>query len=268
MTVQEFLDNWNGKSIDFDGAFGAQCMDLALQYNQDIVKAPRLIGDAVDVWTTYPQDFYDKVPNTPDNFPQLGDIVIWGTAIGQFGHIAVCQKGDSVSFTSLDQNWNGVSHCEYVTHNYNAVLGWIRPKAQTPTQETLDSLRQARDNNWNLYQGELQKNTALSDQISSLSKDNEGKQQAINGLNAKITDLTALLQKDSSADYDLGVKVLDLEHQQSTLQSELQAIASSLNAKDTTQETILQAITDLQGVNGVKKNGGILEWFQNLFGKK
>lgn len=135
MTIQEFFDKWNGQGCDYDGYYGDQCMDLANQYNQDVVGAPRLTGNAVDVWTTYPQQAYGRINNTPDGVPQEGDIIIWGTSIGQYGHIAVFKSGDSNSFTSFDQNWPLNSVCHFQPHNYSGVLGWLRPKQASASPE-------------------------------------------------------------------------------------------------------------------------------------
>lgn len=142
MTTQEFFDKYNGQSIDFDGFYGSQCADEFLQYNQDVVNAPRVYGNAVDIWSNYNPGFYDRIENTPDNFPQFGDVIIWGTGIGTFGHIAIVKEANINSFISLDQNWNNVQHCQFITHNYNAVLGWIRPKTQAPvpTPNVLEGL--------------------------------------------------------------------------------------------------------------------------------
>lgn len=135
MTTQEFLDKYTGVGIDWDGFYGNQCMDEFLQYNQDVVHAPRVFGNAKDVWNTYPTAFYTRYDNTPDAVPHLGDVIIWGTGIGADGHIAICKEADVNHFISLDQNWNNVQTCELITHNYNAVLGWIRPIVIVPPVE-------------------------------------------------------------------------------------------------------------------------------------
>jgi hypothetical protein len=76
----------------------------------------------------------------------LGDVVIWGTTIGQYGHIAICKEATKDSLTSFDQNWpvnvdsngNGLGVCHFQTHNYNGVLGWLRPERlpDNPTTST------------------------------------------------------------------------------------------------------------------------------------
>lgn len=128
MTAQDFFNKYNNKGIDFDKFYGFQCMDLAEQYNKEVVGAPRLGGNAADVWNNYPKGHYDRIANTPNGVPQKGDIVIWSKALNGFGHIAVFNSGNVMTFTSFDQNWPTGSVCHLQNHNYNYVLGWLRPK--------------------------------------------------------------------------------------------------------------------------------------------
>lgn len=141
MTTQEFFDKYNNKGIDFDGYYGFQCMDLAHQFavevnSQDFPAAPA----AKDVWGKTIAG-YDKIANTPDGVPQKGDIIIWGTGVGAYGHIAVFDHGNQNAFTSFDQNWPLNSLCHYQNHNYNGVLGWLRVKvapSQSPPVQHLE----------------------------------------------------------------------------------------------------------------------------------
>lgn len=162
MTTQEFFNQYNGKGVDFDGYYGFQCMDLAEQYNKDVVGAPRLGGNAADVWDHYPTDKYDKIANTPNNAPQLGDIIIWGRTVGGgFGHIAIVQTATISSFTSMDQNWPAGSIAHFQQHNYTSVLGWLRPKVIVPPVDPRD--KQITD-----LQAKLAKAKDLAQQICNL----------------------------------------------------------------------------------------------------
>ena len=139
MTYQEFKNKYNGRPLDFDGFYGYQCMDLAQFYNKEVVNGARLMGNAKDVWDTYPQDKYTKIANTPTGVPLKGDIVIWkGMPGNQYGHIAVFDNGNVNSFVSFDQNWPVGSYCHLQNHNYNYVLGWLHPK-QVPVEKQISS---------------------------------------------------------------------------------------------------------------------------------
>ena len=37
MTLIEFVNRYLGKKVDFDGHYGAQCVDLFRQYNRDVL---------------------------------------------------------------------------------------------------------------------------------------------------------------------------------------------------------------------------------------
>ena len=135
MNYQEFVDKWNGKSIDFDGYYGFQCMDLAHQYCVDVVGKDFAPAPAAkDVWNQEPQG-YDKIPNSPEGVPSKGDVVIWGSGVGPYGHIAIFDHGDNNSFTSFDQNWPVGSLCHLQPHNYTGVLGWFHPQSVVIPQE-------------------------------------------------------------------------------------------------------------------------------------
>ncbi len=136
--LDDFVHEWDGKGIDFDHAYGFQCVDLVQQYNKECLGFPPFTGNAIDIWTTYPKDSYDQIPNTPQNFPSKGDIVIWGSAIGIFGHIDVCAADGATTgnFTGFDQNWPLGSVCHIQAHTYFGVLGWLHPKDPVVPPET------------------------------------------------------------------------------------------------------------------------------------
>ena len=134
MTFNEFKNEVIGKSIDYDGVAGFQCVDLAKVYLDWVFGIkPGAWGHAKDYWNNLnkpgmAENFY-RVPNTPDLVVQRGDIVVWGAMPGNpYGHIAVgLGEGDINGFQSLDQNW-GTSYVKQVGHNFNHVLGVLRVK--------------------------------------------------------------------------------------------------------------------------------------------
>lgn len=147
MTASEFFAKYNGKGIDFDFYYGFQCMDLWQQYNKEVFGGPHVPAPyAKDVWLKdlYPKNLYTKIPNTPTGIPQKGDVVIWsGAANGGPGHIALFYQGDVMKFTSFDQNWPTGSVCHFQPHNYNYVLGWLRPRVQqqSPADRQIEEIK-------------------------------------------------------------------------------------------------------------------------------
>lgn len=143
--IQKYIDLVKGRGIDWDGAFGNQCMDLYRHYNNwlGVPKQSMPVRGAADVWDTYLTEYYDRFVNTPDFLPKPGDIVIWSKNVGSgFGHIAIFVTGDLMKFTSLDQNWPsegytdnkgnfiGTGKVHLQEHTYNNVLGVLRPKEE------------------------------------------------------------------------------------------------------------------------------------------
>ncbi len=126
ISFDSFIKNNDAKPLDFDGAFQTQCMDLAQFYNRDVIAAPRLYGNAINQWNSYPREAYTRTAYKPGLAPIKGDIMIWGSGVGQFGHIAVFISIAGAGFMSLDQNWPLGSRCHKQQHNWNGVLGWLR----------------------------------------------------------------------------------------------------------------------------------------------
>lgn len=139
MKYDDFLKKYTDKPIDFDGAYGNQCMDLYRMYVQEVLGFPQSpsVTGAADVWTTYLPEYYDKISNSPNGVPQKGDIVIWNKkAGGGYGHIAIFIEGSVDKFTSFDQNFPTGSYCHRQEHSYTNVYGWLHPKQQTEDCET------------------------------------------------------------------------------------------------------------------------------------
>ncbi len=146
MNFDEFYKKYIGKSIDFDGVSGVQCVDLVKQYLKDCynIKAGAW-GNARDYWLNFEnikplKDNFIKILNTPDFVPQKSDIVVWSGDISNsnnYGHIAIATGvGNTHQFYTIDQNWNG-KPCKEVLHNYYAVYGVLRPKKKEKTYKTV-----------------------------------------------------------------------------------------------------------------------------------
>lgn len=137
MTYAQFVTKYNGKALDYDGAYGAQCVDLVKQYLDDCFGLkPGAWGNACAYWnSTNPQILakFDKVANGSTNIPKQGDIVVYQCSTpgsGGAGHIELFdRKNGAGSFIAFSQNWGG-AYCHMVTHsdNYKYVIGWLTPK--------------------------------------------------------------------------------------------------------------------------------------------
>src|SRR3990167_3818236 len=197
MSFEDFIAKYNGKGIDFDGAYGFQCMDLAHRYAIDVVgKDIPAVPAAKDEWNKTISG-YDKIKNTPDGLPQKGDIVIWGTDIGAYGHIAVFLEGNLTTFTSFDQNWPVGSLCHKQSHNYKGVLGWFHPQttlsdAVSVPKDTFESLVKKSsqlDNIADKYSFDKSGNIdkLVSEKITELEKTKQQIQNELDSCNISLT---------------------------------------------------------------------------------
>lgn len=134
MTPQGFFYKYNGQPIDFDGWYGDQCVDLIQQFHKEVSHGAFLSGaTAIDIWNGAVPYQYERILNTPTNFPTTGDIPFF-----KFNHTAVIVIADVNSFTSFDQNFPtdpyGKGVCHFQEHSYNNsagvphVLGWWHKK--------------------------------------------------------------------------------------------------------------------------------------------
>ena len=139
MIFDDFVKKYLGKGIDYDKAHGVQCFDLANQYCKDVVGCCGFSGLYAHMiynnFNTQPnRSYFTRFANTPEFVPKKGDIAVWSASLnGKAGHVAVCTgEGNTSYFYSLDQNWTGNNDpVTKVKHNYNCVLGFLRPKDQT-----------------------------------------------------------------------------------------------------------------------------------------
>jgi len=130
MTLDEFVKKYNDKKVEAGGSAGAewQCVDLANQYISEVLGLPKILWTNAIDFPKKAGSNYDYIKNTPTGVPQKGDLIIWGSGAGQYGHIAIFLEGNVNSFKSFDQNWPLYSPCHVQGHYYKNVIGWMRPK--------------------------------------------------------------------------------------------------------------------------------------------
>lgn len=133
---KQFIKNIQNQAVEVsDKSNIYQCMDFAYLW-LFVLGFPKATIQNLYAYQAYTKpkeitkQYFDIIKNTPDAIPQAGDLVVWDTSVGVAGHIAVATgKGNTSSFESLDQNWNGVQRVTVTNHTYSGVLGWLRPKA-------------------------------------------------------------------------------------------------------------------------------------------
>lgn len=146
MNYNEFINTYIGKSFDYDGVAGVQCVDLIKMYlNKVFGFKPGSWGNAKDYYENFNnlpiKDSFTRIANTPSFIPQKGDIVVWGTGLGnKYGHIAIATgEGNTSRFYSHDLNW-GSKTVHKVEHTYKGFLGVLRPNDQSKVIEEVKEI--------------------------------------------------------------------------------------------------------------------------------
>lgn len=164
-----YLKSLEGKYLDYDGWYGAQCFDLANYYWAYITNCSLKGDSAKDIPFENNFDGLGTIyENTVDFKAQEGDIVVFNNNYGAgHGHVAVVLNGNYdgnyMQFVSLDNNWQGggwTSGPEQggtgwetatrVVHNYDFPMWFIRPlykgtKPNIPSKQTPNKLVYNRD---------------------------------------------------------------------------------------------------------------------------
>lgn len=203
MNIQDFFVKYNGQYVDYDGAYGNQCVDLFRQYLKDlfdITNSPLVVG-ACDIWDRYLTDKFDRYENTIEAEPIEGDIIIWKkTTSLPYGHVAICHTAAVNSFVSFDQNWPTGTPCHFVTHQYNNVAGWLRFKGgETDVITEQTKIPQIGNKEVQQIKAEMEaKDRAINDYqltIASANSSMASMQKEINVLTAKLAQAQADIQQ-------------------------------------------------------------------------
>ena len=90
MTLTQFIKTNQGKKVDFDGKYGAQCVDLYRAYCRDVLdiqQTPAVAG-AKDI-ITKPGVLEVTRDSTLADYSR-GDILVWdATSSNKYGHVAI-----------------------------------------------------------------------------------------------------------------------------------------------------------------------------------
>ena len=202
MTVEEFVSKWSGKGCDWDGHYGFQCVDLYRQYVQEVVKCPQSPGvsGAKDIWNSYLPEYFERIPNTPDGVPQVGDIMIWGDKYGPYGHVAVVTKATLTTFTCFSQNDPTGALCGLKTYRtYSPTLGWLSPKTPSTSYRgydltNLDSMKVCVDDHVKVVEGQLVDKSqyeAIKGQLTESQKQNTELSTQLGGVRGELASSLA-----------------------------------------------------------------------------
>lgn len=132
MKFVEFMNKYLGKKVDFDGVYGAQCVDLFRQYCKDVLNIKEHTG-AVDGAKDLYLNYVD-LPNEHKYFNlyksnfKYGDALVWGASMtNKYGHVAIyiCDLGNGTVLV-MEQDGFKQDGAKLAVRSKSNLLGALR----------------------------------------------------------------------------------------------------------------------------------------------
>lgn len=131
MTLDEFIKKYEQKQVDYDKAFGAQCVDLFRQYSKEVLNISQHTGAVEGAKDLYIN--FDEMPLMDKYFqkvytPQKGDIAIFdGNKSNKYGHVAIVLYVTNKTIIVFEQDgYNQEKGCHFGMWDYSRLLGFLR----------------------------------------------------------------------------------------------------------------------------------------------
>ena len=138
MCLDEYVNKYNGKKIDFDGVYGAQCVDLFRHYSKEYLAIPEhtgsctTTGGAKDLYIDYPKMPLEKkyfVRISPKKGIFAGDVAIWdSTETNKYGHVAIVLGTLNNHLIVFEQDGFKQDGAKIALRSKNNLLGVLRRK--------------------------------------------------------------------------------------------------------------------------------------------
>lgn len=135
--LDDFVKKYNGKKVDFDGVYGAQCVDLFRQYVKECLGISEHTGScstsggAKDLFLDYNKMPLEKKYFTRETKKGMvqGDILIWNeTEINKYGHVAIYLGKLNNSLIVFEQDGFKQDGAKINIRSKNNLLGFLRKK--------------------------------------------------------------------------------------------------------------------------------------------
>lgn len=127
--VDRWVSTVNGRAIDMDGAFGAQCVDLANHYHINVCGGGGQVFANGNQWfNNAPSSLYAKFPVGGANGERAGkgDIACWNAFYGGgYGHVAIVLEDLGGSLRVMTQN---PGPANITTLSKQGLQGYLRPR--------------------------------------------------------------------------------------------------------------------------------------------
>lgn len=137
MTLEEFVKKYKGKKVDYDNAYGAQCVDLPRQYWKEVEGIPEhtgpcaTSGGAKDLFLDYSKMPIEKkyfIRSTQKNWIP-GDVLIWDQSpTNKYGHVAIFLAKLGNSLLVFEQNGITQAGAEIQVRTRDNLLGYLRKR--------------------------------------------------------------------------------------------------------------------------------------------
>lgn len=132
MTLGDFVQKYIKTKVDFDGAYGAQCVDLFRQYCKDVYNLPHTgaVNGAKDL-----VENYDRLPKErkyfaliKDKFSAMtGDVAVFGkTKANPYGHVAIVLAATGSDLFVFEQDGIRQDGAKLNRRPTENVIGYLR----------------------------------------------------------------------------------------------------------------------------------------------
>lgn len=138
MKLDEFINTYINTKVDFDGAYGAQCVDLFRQYCKDVLNIPHTgaIEGAKDIYLRFKSmplemKYFNQYAFISNGYGiKYGDVIVWNsTETNKYGHIAiVISKIDENKVLVFEQNGFDQQGAKIKVRLLTNCLGILRAK--------------------------------------------------------------------------------------------------------------------------------------------
>lgn len=135
MDFCSFINKYLGKEVDFDGAYGAQCVDLFRQYCAEVLDVGHTgaVEGAKDLYLAYEKMNKEKVVFdriARKSAGKYGDVAVYdATATNRYGHVAILLVyGGKESLVFEQRGGTKDPRAQLCWRSNDRLLGYLRLK--------------------------------------------------------------------------------------------------------------------------------------------
>lgn len=135
VTLQQFMNAWQGKKVPSRGGITGQCVSLVQHWAEDqgIGGTPVFPVPSAYLMAGKRPDAFTWEANTPKGVPSPGDIVVFSNKVGGgHGHTGIVVSANLNTLDVFQQNDPMGSGAYTKRYTYANVLGWLKFKQAAP----------------------------------------------------------------------------------------------------------------------------------------